>query len=142
MPSSLSRSYVAAGFLVVCLSFCGCNTGPKLVPVEGQVTLDGKPLEFGSIQVIPVTGRPAFSELDSTGHFKLWTDDKEGCAPGTHTVTVASLQFINDNLTKRYAPAKYDNGISSDMKLTVDTPKKDVVIELKSDGQVYPLNTR
>lgn len=142
MPTSLSRLSIVTGFLVLSLSFSGCETGPKLVPVEGQVTLDGKPLEFGSIQVIPVTGRPAFSELDSQGRFKLWTDDKEGCATGTHIVAIASLQFINDNLTKRHAPQKYDNGITSDMKITVDAPTKDAVIALKSDGKAYPLNTR
>lgn len=124
------------------MATAGCDQGPKLVPVEGQVTLDGKPVEFGFIQVIPDSGRAANGELDAQGRFKLSTDGQEGCLLGTHIVTISSQKAISDTVVRRYAPEKYDNGINSDLKLTVDGPKKDVVIDLKSDGKTYPFDKR
>ncbi|WP_425617705.1 hypothetical protein NA78x_001388 [Anatilimnocola sp. NA78] len=143
MPTSPKTSILILGCLsLAVVAVTGCDTGPKLFPVEGQVTLDGKPLEYGAIRVIPGAGRTASSDLDAQGRFKLMMDDKEGCPPGTHIVTIASQKAINENLVRRYAPAKYDNGINSDLKITVDGPKKDVVIELKGDGKSYPIDGR
>jgi len=116
----------------------GCSGGAKLVPIEGQVTLDGQPLTFGYVRVIPAEGRTAFANLDQQGRFKLMTDDLEGCPVGTHTVTVGSAQGISETHQRRYAPEKYESGITSDLKLEVKEPKKDVVIELKGDGKKYP----
>lgn len=145
----LVNSTAHRGWQLVCLvAFSslvvasGCDQGPKLVPIEGTVKLDGKPLEFGFIQVIPADGRVAYGQLDGQGHFKLETDDKEGCLLGTHTVAISSQKAISDTVVRRFAPKKYDNGITSDVKLTVDAPKKDVVIDLKSDGKTYPHEQR
>jgi hypothetical protein len=118
--------------------FTGCNQGPKLVPVEGQVKLDGQPLTFGSVMVIPNTGRAAYGRLDEQGHFKLMVDDEEGCPLGSHIVTVNSATSISETHQRRYAPEKYETGITSDLRIDVKEPKKDVVIELKGDGKPYP----
>lgn len=116
----------------------GCDQGPKLVPIEGQVTLDGEPLAYGYVRVIPATGRTAFGQLDEQGRFKLMTDDAEGCPVGSHVVEVGSTKAISETVQKRYAPSKYDSGITTDLKLEVKEPKKDVLIELKGDGKQYP----
>lgn len=116
----------------------GCNSGPKLVPIEGQVTLDGHPLAYGNIRVIPASGRTAYSKLDSQGRFKLMTDELEGCPVGTHSVTIGSCEGISETHQRRYAPEKYESGITTDLKIDVKEPKKDVVIELKGDGKRYP----
>ncbi len=116
----------------------GCDLGPKLVPIEGQVTLDGEPLAYGYVRVIPNAGRPAFGEIDEQGRFKLMTDDAEGCPVGSHIVEVGSTKAISETEQRRYAPAKYESGITTDLKIDVKEPKKDVRIELKGDGKKYP----
>lgn len=137
-----SSSLAAAAIVALALVFTGCNQGPKLVPIEGRVTLDGQPVAFGDIRVIPTSGRPAYATLDEQGHFKLFTDEQEGCALGNHIVTLNSARSISDTDIRRFAPAKYDAGHTSDARLDVTGPKKDVVIELKGDGQRYPMDYR
>lgn len=104
LSSPRTAIFAISCVLFAALAVTGCDTGPKLVPIEGQVTLDGKPLEFGSIRVIPDAGRTAYSDLDAQGRFKLMTDDKEGCPTGTHIVTIGSQKAISETVVRRYAP--------------------------------------
>jgi len=66
------------------------------------------------------------------------TDDAEGCPVGSHIVTVNSATSISETHQRRYAPEKYESGITSDLRIDVKEPKKDVVIQLKGDGKRYP----
>lgn len=45
--------------IALCLSVTGCNHGPPYGDVSGQVTLDGQPVETGSIRLIPIDGNTA-----------------------------------------------------------------------------------
>ncbi len=36
----------------------GCNDGPEVVPVAGQVLIDGKPLPYGTVMFINTGSRP------------------------------------------------------------------------------------
>lgn len=46
----------------ICLLFCvlvlvaGCDSGPRLLPVFGTVSFEGKPIEKGTIEFIPTDG--------------------------------------------------------------------------------------
>ena len=62
---------VAALFCVAC--FAGCQPDDGLCPVEGTVTLDGQPLEEGSIGMGPMVGQPgtAVGGKIINGEFKL-----------------------------------------------------------------------
>ncbi|MGE0760794.1 MAG: hypothetical protein AB7F89_17115 [Pirellulaceae bacterium] len=84
--------------VIVVLSGCG-ESGPKLVPVEGTATVDGKPLAFKSVFFHP--DREAGTEGNGAGGFtngegKYYliasvggaTSDQKGCPPGKYTVTV------------------------------------------------------
>jgi hypothetical protein len=90
--------------------------------------------------VIPNSGEAAYGKLDEQGRFKLSmaTDDRVGCPVGSHIVTVNSATSISETHQRRYAPEKYETGITSDLRIDVKEPKKDVVIELKGDGKRYP----
>ena len=48
------------GILLVFLTICaaGCNSGPRSVPIFGSVSFEGKPIEKGTIELIPIDGTP------------------------------------------------------------------------------------
>jgi hypothetical protein len=81
------------GALLFLMTGCG-GPGPysgSLYPVTGQVLLsDGKPLEGGSVQFIPVQGGlPATGTIASDGAFSLRTGrTREGAAPGEYKVRI------------------------------------------------------
>ncbi len=68
----------------------GCGeSGPELVPVSGQVTVDGEPVESGTVTFYPSSGRPATGELGPGGRYRLTTyNSGDGAVPGHHVVTI------------------------------------------------------
>jgi len=75
---------------------CG-SSGPQIVPVEGSVKLDGKPLDKIMIEFWPTSDGPrSFAETDSEGRFKLTTDDGKqvGASVGTHKVTLKDASLF------------------------------------------------
>ena len=72
---------MAWGLLICCLFACGCDSGPKLVPISGQVKIDGKPLEMGVVMVWVKGYRPASGPIGKDGRFQLMTHTPgDGCA--------------------------------------------------------------
>lgn len=75
-------------FLAVCV-FPGCGpSGPTRVEISGVVTLDGKPLESGSIAIIPeagVEGPMAGGEIKA-GAYRIPATD--GPTFGSHRVEI------------------------------------------------------
>jgi hypothetical protein len=78
---------------VVLLPGCG---GPKLVPVEGVVDLDGKPVEGATVVFLPdgVSGRPAQGLTAGDGRFRLSTVSEQGAGPGEYKVIVTKTVGI------------------------------------------------
>lgn len=83
------------------MSLAGCSGGAGGVPVEGQVTLDGKPFE--NVQVLfyvpgggPETNFTAISDKD--GFFALTSLDGEraGVPPGSYAVTLTTAHWPLD----------------------------------------------
>lgn len=66
----------------------GC--GKKLVPVEGVVTLDGKPVPGAEVNCIPLSGGfPAIAETDDQGVFRIATTNQgQGVTPGEYRVMI------------------------------------------------------
>lgn len=79
--------------LLVAVSGCG---GDTLVPVEGIVTLDGKPVEGATVVFVPdnAPGRPAQAFTDADGRFQLSTVSQRGAQPGTYKVLVTKTTGI------------------------------------------------
>jgi len=81
------------GLLVTC-AFVGCGSDlPKTVPVTGTVTLDGKPLEGATVNLLSdEKSLPAGGTTDESGNFTIKTTvgDKvvDGAVVGTHKVAV------------------------------------------------------
>jgi hypothetical protein len=78
----------------------GCNKGPSdLGLVEGQVLMDGKPLNNIQVTFTPDTGQGTYGPnssaiTDENGHFKLICEDKKrkpGAVIGNHRVTLVDM---------------------------------------------------
>lgn len=127
--------------ILLALLLVGCG-GEKLVPASGKVTLDGKPLETGSIQVVPDQGRPAYGNIGAGGHFELMTDDKKGVLPGTHKVVVSAQEITGTEDTgevaRQITPLRYASLDKSDLTVTIDGPTEDLLIELSSTKTTSP----
>jgi len=141
-------------FVVFCLGalllspLMGCGggkvpQGPKLVPVEGTVTMDGKPLAEASVMF--GTGS-AFGETDANGVFKLKAQGgKPGCPVGEFKVTIekwvkadGSVYRSADGVSpvdagaKQQIPPRYSNPEKTELKASVKEGGGKFEFQLKS----------
>jgi hypothetical protein len=89
--TSLRWQTLSCLFLLSCvlLSAAGCSRD-TFAKVEGNVTLDGKNLEGGSVTFSPVaTGPLSFGTIASDGSFHLQTASTQGVLPGQYVATVS-----------------------------------------------------
>lgn len=101
-------------FVVGCvLSIAGCGgDGISIIPTEGTVTLDGKPLDKIMVEFWPESEGPrSFATTDDQGHFELTTDDgkRMGAAPGSHKVVLKDMSIYNDKFLGRAAENQTNN---------------------------------
>jgi hypothetical protein len=123
-------------FLIpVVLLVAGCGPGgPAVVPVSGQVLIDGQPLAAGIegfIRVVPQDGRPASGSIDpQTGKFQLTTvEPGDGCITGTHKVVVILQQMVGQESVS-LIPEKYRDLKETDLQVTVEGPTDSLQVEL------------
>ena len=105
MNISLRCSAVALS----CFLLIGCGEGgPKLVPVEGKVTLDGKALANKTIMFAPqpgTQGSGAGGTTDGEGNYKLTavlpgsTESRPGIPPGDYRVMVMEQMAASTTAT-------------------------------------------
>lgn len=80
---------------IATITFLGCGSD-GLVPVSGQVTLDGTPVSSGRVEFYPEVGRPASGAIGSDGRYSLTTDGAgEGVEPGKYAVTITAREAAN-----------------------------------------------
>lgn len=69
---------------------CGCNSGTSLIPVDGTITVGGKPAEGATLMFHPADPKDAtgsaVAEVDGT--YKVVTGGEPGLVKGKYTVTV------------------------------------------------------
>jgi hypothetical protein len=140
LSSGRARLIVGAAFVAAFLNLAGCSgSGPKIVPVSGTVTIDGQPLTYGHVQILPAGWRPASGRLDGSGRFVLTTTSpNDGCAVGTHPVVILSGESLSPEIMKWHAPQKYADVKTSELTVTITGPTDDLKIELISDGSMKP----
>jgi hypothetical protein len=127
----------AAGLLVLLVVIPGCGSGePGLVPVRGQVTLNGGPWPAeGHLNLIPVGDadpagllRPASVPFDTDGRFVATSyQTGDGLYPGTYQVAVECWEVEpaiagDGNLIpgKTPVPERYRTPASSGLTLVVE----------------------
>lgn len=97
----VNRYYTSASVCIAVLSLlvAGCGKGgepaPKLVPVTGKVTLDGKPLKGATVIFVPqgsTKGDGSFAVTNDAGEFTLvHRSQTPGIEPGQYTVAFSKL---------------------------------------------------
>lgn len=134
----MRRMLCGAALAAALVGLVGCgDSGPKIVPVSGTVFIDGQPLTYGHIQVVPTGWRPASGRIGADGRFTLTTTEpNDGCAVGTHAVAILAGESITPENTKWHAPQRYADAKSSNLSVTITGPTTDLKIELTSGGKV------
>jgi hypothetical protein len=140
LPAGKARFVADSIILAVLFTMTGCSeSGPSIVPVSGTVTIEGQPLTYGHIQVLPKGWRPASSRISSDGRFKLTTTvEGDGCAVGTHAVAILAGESLTPETTKWHAPKKYSDSTTSNLTVTITGPTNDLKIDLKWEGGKPP----
>lgn len=132
-------------FFLFCIATIGCNRGPDLVPVSGQVIYNGKPLEYGSVMFQPIGvegAQTARGSIDADGNFSLTTEKEgDGVAVAECQVRITAFEAQRKNaagnqheemaLGKSAVPKHVQNfstsGIVIDVQPTMELP---LVIDL------------
>ena len=121
------------GLLLLPLLGCGADPAGKLHPVDGSISVDGKPLTLGSISFRPMkekgntnTYDPA-AEIEEDGTYSIATQGKPGAPAGWWKVVVSARDPIDPKdpykPTKSYVAAKYE------------IPEKtELVVEVREDA--------
>ena len=100
-PNMISRKYSSTlGFSLVAILISGCGVdGPELIPVNGKVTIKGKPAGNISLQFLPDVQEDAGGVWPSSiglskpdGTFELHTSDNQlGAVAGRHRLIIVDI---------------------------------------------------
>lgn len=118
------------GLVAMCLVAAGCGRRITLVPAEGRVTIDGKPLEFGAVMVQPTAGPAAQGKINGDGSFRLGTfKPDDGAIPGPATVRV----MCRKDITQPGGERAYGPSLIPDRYTRFDT--SGLTVEIKTGMQ-------
>jgi hypothetical protein len=117
----------------------GCG-GRHAATVSGTVTLDGKPLDRGTVTLHPTGGgAAAVGPIGSDGVYTIKTGTGSGLAPGEYTATVVANEDPILSTTGGapmpgvlITPARYGTLETSDLHITVIHGANDLPLELTS----------
>lgn len=157
----MSRSFHCLVFLgvVYCAAIVGCGPpGPKTVPVQGTLTIDGKPADGVMITLAPIDTSMALATGRATnGSFELFTgvQGAPGAVPGKYKVVLAVSPSSNEEAAKaRYAGGakpgatsgspspdaktvlpfaeKYSSSATTDKEVEITSGKNNLTIDVSS----------
>ncbi|WP_442484973.1 hypothetical protein [Aeoliella sp. SH292] len=117
--------------LFLLLFVAGCETGPELGTVTGQLLIQGQPGNKVRIEFLPdvgTSGPSSVAETDSDGRFSLQLMDRtdtpsEGAIVGQHRVVLSDLQLA-ESATGRGIPIRF--GVQYTMPS--ETPLRQTVV--------------
>jgi hypothetical protein len=137
---SLMRWGGCAALLAVCLAGCGKKSLPKqsVVPARGTVTLGGKPVCLGYVELMPKTpgkGQPCNGVIGTDGTFALRTysngPEPDGAVPAEYKVSVSNYNPVTCGpKPPGTQPTKIPEGAGSGKTVEVKSGGGDVNIQL------------
>jgi hypothetical protein len=124
-----ARLAAAACGVTLALAGCGDQSGLKLVPVVGKVTVDGQPVKAGTLSFRPDSAKgnksvhEPYGTIDAAGNYTLFTDKKGGAPVGWYKVAVMAAEPVDvGNLSGQarwFANPKYASVDSSGLTVEV-----------------------
>jgi hypothetical protein len=85
------KSFRLGGVGLCALLICGCGGGNEreVAPVSGVVTIDGKPLDHGTVMFVPSVGQSAKGIINPDGSYVMTTySNGDGAPVGENRVMV------------------------------------------------------
>jgi len=141
--SRLSAVIQVAVVIYACAASAGCGNSGGRLTIAGDVTLDGEPLEKGSISFRPKPGTssPSAGAAVSNGRFRV--DGDKGVLAGEFQVLITATvktgeqkidpgtQMMMDEV-EQILPARYNT--ESELQATIKADEKnELSFELRSD---------
>jgi hypothetical protein len=142
-------SVLLGAALVLGATGCG-KEGPKLLPVEGAVTVGDQPLNMGTerrrgyVELIPDAARGNTSPelprgyIDPEGRYKISTNQKPGAPPGWYRVRVDASDQPDPNNAYKFqslVPQRYIDGGTTPLSIEVVESPAPGAYDLKLDAK-------
>jgi hypothetical protein len=128
-----SRCFVLTLFLTAAFSafVAGCGGGGiERVEVSGTITLDGKPVESGSVLLIPLQDGPTAGRAFTGGEFHIAESD--GPSPGPYRVEITAFRGTGDMIPdgdfpdqleerqEQYIPPRYNDQSELEVQVSAE----------------------
>jgi len=130
---------VASALLVAMVA--GCGEGPRLVPVSGIATLDGKPIEGATLSFMPtsgnVTSTPGTDVTGPDGNFSMTYSGRAGLAPGKYKVLISKSEEVapkGKEISDVFAKASFEKKLMGLTKEVIPPQKIEREVEVPEGG--------
>ena len=128
---------IPLGFMVIALAGCG-DGRPDRVKVQGKIFVDGTLLEYGGIEFKPSGGgRKAGGVIKDGVYSTTMYKENDGLPPGTYTVSIDPVEFINARSQRLHAPKRYSDHETSGLTVEVTEATSDMNFELTWEGDKH-----
>lgn len=125
---SITSLFIAAVGLTL---VSGCERGPNLGTVKGQVTLNGTPVPFAYVKFQPITPRGTYGSAytDAKGVYTLqFSQTRQGALVGKHNVSVRTSKRdemeVEDKSTGLLVVAQLPTGYKENVQLQYERDVK------------------
>ena len=99
--------------LVGLLLLAGCGDGIALYPIEGTVTLDGKPMEGLMVAFAPEGGGiSGAGRTDASGNYSITSTKGKGLPPGIYNVAISEIVVADNGGTEMQEAESSSNSAS------------------------------
>lgn len=104
----MRRLHAVGTLCLLALVAVGCQKGPDMGIVKGQVTMDGEPLANALVTFTPAEGGPAATgTTDANGQYELLSLGQKGAVLGQHKVTITTLQETPEGIDEEMTEEEY-----------------------------------
>jgi len=139
-----TRLISVSSFLVLLVSLpllTGCGPSDGMITISGSVTLDGEPVEDGSISLMPINGGSMGGGLIENGHYTAKS------SPGEMAVQIHAHKMVKKQNPTR---EEVERGLTEDsvsiipptynrqskLRITVAPDQKNFEFNLTEDGKI------